>query len=357
MKNWKLSAGALLVLGCFGGCVTVVGPSATDMKDELQASFLYRSARAFASASSPNPFDVSERITDGQKQTIRDEYQRIANTILTNSENHRRALEALFPAMKQTALRPRVRMSDSALDAPRIGANGEIFVDVRVARLMYRDAVVTSMKSEALGSVGFMQRPGSECYRDKPDAVLLNCFLAIQRRVDTMRGQSMIGMLFDDKTWDLSSDAPWFVAADIVTSSLDLQGRYYGVMLFVSAHEIAHVLLGHVDPVNRDRYITPDARRDAELAADDLAVTLLTLATQQGVLIGVVDTPSRGFETFFNNTYRNAKWPEDGGESHPSRQERLARAQRLHETIRGKQADELWQVLEAKLQESSRPAQ
>lgn len=327
------------------------------MKEELQASFLYRSARAFGNASSPNPFELSERISDSQKQVIRDEYQRIANAILTAGESHRPALELLFPTMKHTALRPRVRMSDSALDAPRIDANGEIFIDVRVARLMYRDAVVASMKSARLGSRGFMQRPGSECYRDKPEAVLLNCFLAIQRRVDTMQGQSMIGMLFDKKTWDLSVDAPWFLAADIVTSSVDLQDRYYGVMLFVSAHEIAHVLLGHVDPANRDRYLTPDARRDAEFAADDLAVTLLTLSTQQGVLIGVVDTPSRGFETFFNNTYRNAKWSEDSGDSHPSRQERLARAQRLHETIRYKQLDELWQVLEAKLQESSRPAQ
>lgn len=332
-------------------CVTVQGESAAEIKEKLQQSFLYRSAVAFADGSDAGPFEANGRLDDDQKRYIVGEYQRIVDGLLRTYEKYRPALTGIFPGMAQATLYPRVSMPDGGRDAPAISPDGQIFIDIRVARLMYRDAVLASMRSELVGSPGFMSRDSGKCPKHAADAVLLRCFLDMKVRVDGIEEQGMMGMLFDRRTWEVKDDAPWFMAADMALRSVDLSNRYAGVLLFVTAHEIGHVVLGHLDLQKARRFLSAEHRRSAEQQADDFAVTLLALATPELVLFDGVGLSSvaTGFEGFFGHTYRNAGWSEDA-DSHPTSAERLARARTLYAVIRGRQGEEVFRLLQERIE-------
>ena len=266
---WRIIAWITIFTISLSGCVTSAGLTATDMKEELQGSFLYKSATAFRSDDSRDPFDVTARIAEANKRMIRDEFDSIVRALTQRIEQHRTPLSRVFPAIRGQPRAPKVWMSDRGLDAPFINANNEIFVDIRVARLMYRDAVLSSMRSTGLGTTAFMANDRDpKCATNQPDAALLECFLAMKLRVDRLKNQgslglgfSILGSVFSDENKFDFDNSPWFVAADLTLSSIDLQTRYYGVLLFVVAHEIAHVMLGHIDPANAGQLLTLDARK------------------------------------------------------------------------------------------------
>lgn len=355
---WGIIGWVTIFATALSGCVTS-GSTATEMKEELQGSFLYKSATAFQSEDSRDPFNVDARIAETNKRLIRDEFDGIVRVLTQKIELHRTPLSHAFPTMRGQSRSARVLMSDRGLDAPFINASHEIFVDIRVARLMYRDAVLSSMRSSGLGTVAFMANDRDQkCATTQPDAMLLDCFLAMKSRVDRLKKQGSLGLGFsllgsvfsDDRKFDFDN-SPWFVAADLQLSSIDLQTRYYGVLLFVVAHEIAHVMLGHVDPANRDRLLNPEARRQAEIDADAFAVTLLALSTAQGMYFSQFENLAIGFESFFSKTYPNARWYEAGGDSHPSRESRLQSARKLHEQLRNTQQEQFWAVIERNMTE------
>jgi hypothetical protein len=348
-----LGSGSVLVM-LLAGCVTTSGQSPTEIKEELQSTFLYQSAAAFRSDDARDPFNVDARIAEPNKRLIREEFDRIVGVLQREIERQRAPLSQVFPAMRDRPRAAKVLMSDRGLEAPFINASNEIFIDIRVARLMYRDAVLASMKSTRVGIDTVMASERSaQCAPSQPDAILLECFLALKTRVDRLKNQSSMGMGFsmmrsllsDNNKFDFDNE-PWFVAADLKMSSVDLQTRYQGVLLFVVAHEIAHVMLGHVDPANRALWATPQARKQAELDADAFAVTLLSLATVPGMFFGHLDNLAVGFESFFSATYGNARWQEGGGDSHPSRDLRLQRVRSLHEHLRNTQHEQFWTQLE-----------
>lgn len=347
----RLFVSVLVALACCG--CAVKGQTASEMKHALQESFLYRSATAFADGTS-GPFDATGRLTGAQKKVIVDQYQLLVKSLLALQVKHQAELQTAFPSMRQTRLKPRVVMSDSDLAAPRVNQQGEIFIDIRVARLMFRDAVLTSMKSGGLGAPGFMDGWTKYCdTRPASDAEYLNCFLRLKTRIDNIREQGVLGMLFDKDTWNMTDDAPWFLAADLGIQSTGLQARYSGVLMFLTAHELGHVLLGHLEAEQAGRLVTSGQRMAAERQADDFAVTLMALATSDLALFGgfsMFDFASiaTGYDDFFRHTYANAQWS-NAADSHPAPAERLRRATALHEEIRGRQMDVFWTALGRKM--------
>ncbi len=345
--NWSTAALIAAVAVASTACVTVQGDSAAEIKEKLQQSFLYRSATAFADGSQAGPFDASERLRDDQKRYIVEQYQRLVDGLRETFAKFRPQLTRSFPGIAGATLHPTISMPDGGRDAPAISPDGRIFIDIRVARLMFRDAVLASMRSEVLGSPGFMSRDSDKCTKQAADAVLLRCFLEMKTRIDGLEEQGMVGMLFDKRTWDMKGDAPWFMAADMGMRSTDLSNRYVGVLLFVTAHEMGHVVLGHLDAQRARRFVSSEDRKNAERQADDFAVTLLALATGQlapfeGTGLTSVAT---GFEGFFRRTYKNAGWSEES-DTHPPSAERLARARKLYAEIRGRQTPDLFKVLQ-----------
>lgn len=352
MRPTSLStAVACLALPVLAGCITVSGSSPSDMKRELQSSFLYRSASAFADDTG-QPFDVKGRLRDDQKRYIIDTYQSVVRALLQARKRHDAQLRQTFPGLLAASVEPRILMSDSGLAAPQVNQRGEILIDIRVARLLYRDAVLAGMRQTGLGSVGFMHGWDENCRgHPKTDAGALACFMDLKHRVDRMEGQGMLGMLFDRRSWDLDDDAPFFANAELLMSSVDLQSRYMGMLMFVTAHELGHVVLGHLEG-GAARFATPAQLRRAERDADDFAVTLMALATPELAILSNLgfDGIATGFEGFLGSTYRNARW-HDGGDSHPASEERLQRARAFHAGIRERQLDDFWNAVKAKVGE------
>jgi hypothetical protein len=355
-KAMKISCFLVVGASCLlcSSCVTVYGESASEIKRRLQETFLYKSATAFATPNGATPFDTEERLKSDQKSFIKTQYQQLAAGIVKSAETHRERLATAFPALRTNNIRPKVQMSDSGLDAPHIDAKGEIFVDVKVARLIYRDAVLEGMRKRSVrAKTSYEER--TKCAPDKSDSTLLNCFMELRHRLDSVREQGIVGALVDVVKDKEFSEMPWFQAVDIADQSNDLQSHYIGVLLFVTAHEVAHVMLGHVGPTGSMTAANAEERRAAEFAADDLAVTLVALLAGQTVVFDFFPGFATGYEVFFKNTYQNARWA-DASDTHPPRNERLDRAQRLHRELRNKQLDDMFDALVRVAEQSAVPA-
>ena len=140
---------SLVLVTCTASCISIEGQSPREIKNGLQELFLYKSAHAFSDASAAGPFDARERLRDEQRRYITGEYQRISDSLLEALRQHRGNLEKVFPDMPRTTVQPRISMPDGGNDAPVIGQDGQIYIDIRIARLMFRDSVLASMRSSA----------------------------------------------------------------------------------------------------------------------------------------------------------------------------------------------------------------
>lgn len=354
-----LAARAALCLGLFlvaTGC-TVTGSSPRDIKNELQDSFLYKSIGMFSDGSASGPFDAKLPVSREQRAGIEREYLKIVSLLLDVQQQQAKPLKELFPNFDADRARVRVSLTDRNLDAPTIGLDGSITVDVKLARLMFRDAVLEAMKSEGLGSIGFMDGWKKYCGATPvDDAAYLQCFLGLRERIDRIQPKTVIGSMLSESTWRLDEDdtGSFFYGADLAISSQELLGRYTGLLFFVTAHEVAHVSLGHLQALRAGRMRHPDAIRAAEHEADAFAVALLVLATPHLALFDdtAAGAIARGFEDFFSLTYRNARWAENS-ETHPSSEQRLAAAHDLYVKLREAQTAPMWAAL---LSGVSRPA-
>lgn len=334
MLSFALVAGA--------GCTTT-GPSPREIKTELQGSFLYKGIGMFADGSTSGPFDATGPVSAAQRDAIAAEYARIVKLMLATQQREAAQLKLLFPSFDAQRARVRVNMPDRGLDAPTIAVDGSISVDIKVARLMFRDSVLAAMRSTDLGSPGFMDGWSKYCgAKPATDAQYLQCFLGLKARIDRIQPKSVVGSLLSKSTWELDDedDGSYFFAADLLIVSQSLLARYAGLLFFVTAHEIAHVALGHVQQMRAGGMRDAAALRAAEYQADAFAVALMAYATPELALFEGMGMSgvATGFEDFFTLTYRNARWTE-GADSHPPSAARLAAARNLYAAIRDKQVD------------------
>ncbi len=345
---------ALVVTGC-----VVTGPSPREIKNELQGSFLYKGIVMFADGSTSGPFDAQGPISAAQRDAIAAEYARIVKLLLATQQRQAAQLSALFPNFDAQRARVRMNMPDRNLDAPTIAVDGSISVDIKVARLMFRDAVLAAMRGSDLGSVGFMDGWRKYCgAQPDTDAQYLQCFLGLKARIDRIQPKGVVGSMLSRSTWELDDEnaGSFFYAADLVLVSQSLLARYAGLLFFVSAHEIAHIALGHIQQMRAGRMREAPAMRAAELEADAFAVALMAYATPELALFeGIAPSGvATGFEDFFTLTYRNARWVE-GADSHPPSAARLAAARKLYAAIRGEQSEQFSAELVRQLEAAARP--
>jgi hypothetical protein len=349
----------LFAVVLIAGCMTT-GQSMSDIKKELQASFLYRSVGMFSDGSATGPFDVKGTIPKAQRDAITAQYQQLVKALLDAKTEHAAELAKMFPSFDTRRGTVRVTMPDRNLDAPTVAIDGSITVDTKVARLMFRDAVLSAMRSNGLGSVGFMDGWKEYCGSvPHQDAEYLDCFLELRQRVDRIESRGVIGSIWGSIDGNLeirNGDGSWFNAAGLKLVSQELQLRYAGVLLFVTAHEIGHVVLGHLEARRTGGMNEPEAVRNAEREADAFAVALIAYATpQMSMFQGMsgLESIGTGYEDFFRNTYRNASWA-DETQSHPSSQERLTSTRAVYASIRSSQADELWERVLQEMQKQAR---
>ena len=338
----------LVVTGC-----SVTGSSPREIRNALQDSFLYKSIGMFSDGSASGPFDARLPVSPKQRAGIEREYLKIVTLLIDIQQQQAKPLKEVFPTFDSERARVKVSMTDRNLDAPTIGLDGSITIDVKLARLMFRDAVLEAMKSDDIGSIGFMDGWKKYCGATPvDDAAYLQCFLGLRERIDRIQPKTAIGSLLSKSTCNLDENdtGSFFYASDLSISSQELLGRYTGLLFFVTAHEIAHVSLGHLQALRAGRMRHPDAMKAAEREADAFVVVLLVFATPQLALFDDMAPGgvARGFEDFFRLTYRNARWAEHS-ETHPSSEERLAAAHELYVALRDAQSDALWDVLLSKL--------
>jgi hypothetical protein len=325
----------LLLVACVivSGCV-VSGNSPREIKYALQESFLYRSIEAFAVQSALGGFDMNAKLSGEQVVAVRREYQKLIHGLLISHSKNAAQLASSFKLITQPTHAPVVVMPNYDLDAPKIDADGQIYIDIRIARQMFRDAVLASMKHKGTDYFSrdyWLNLCGN---RLGQDAEYLKCFFELKHRIDTIEAQTVIGAAIDRRTWGLKESAPFFNAADLFMNSEDLRARYAGVMLFVTAHEIGHVVLGHISSQKNGKRFSSAELHQAEFDADEYALRLFSSALPEMAYLQNFDIKNliTGYEDFFTQTYSNAHWIESDI-SHPPSAQRLSRLRALHNTL------------------------
>ncbi len=239
--------------------------------------------------------------------------------------------------------------------------DGEISIDARVVQALLRSALVTQYRTEIELERLKADRPRSDPFTADEERLAINTFLAARAHVRDAKGASMIG---DVASWpEDASDDDAMDPLGLSLSSRNLSGldvRYDSELLFLIAHEVGHLALGHYGPnpkVIEFEGVEDEcaARRGKEAAADIYATSLVALGTPGnaayelfGSLMEAGTTVGDGFDTFFQYAYDYAGFTSGGSECHnyPPPAERLEVMQRLHQAIRKGQTDAILQSTE-----------
>jgi hypothetical protein len=299
------------ILGVAEGCITVSGTSSGEMKRAVLNSFLFRQADVFYPNGVPeDPASVHPDLPPAQVERIRDDYERVLDTLRAHHARRVETLARLFDAPLSPVLRASMTVTNTGEPVAQIQSNGVLSLDVRVAQAIFRTALLTGFRERdgfALGGVRRLPAPGAEGTRSEQD--LIRSFLEYKRRVEAAPAHtafgdafSGLGTLFSDR--DLNDDRPlsdWHGMVDLATMSSRVERRYLGTLFFLLGHELGHIALRHhvvAEP-------SCEVLQRQEMEADVYGAALVSDATRSEALVPDIffGSISQGYEDFFTHTY------------------------------------------------------
>lgn len=350
----------LAVAGLFAalwGCVTVEGSSTGDLKEQLTSSYLYRSVKRFYPEGAPaDPATVYPTLDGQQLREIESELQAMSSLLVQRHQERRAVLEFVLKRPVAAASAPRFVVERTLRPTAFSSQEGRITVDVRVLQAVFRGALLSaggatddSFGTNAASADGFkVVDPEQQTQRQRE---LIQAAVELTREIDRIPAKTMLGDVAGMLGRD-SLDAPWFRMSELTLRSQRLQWTYAGAALFLMAHEMGHLALGHHAMLARLQSETADAgrtdnsaycqqRRDLEHEADAYALVLLTrglgdTAAAAALPIDMFGLDAiTGFDSFFRYGYPLAGFDGGGGQcAYPTAFERHAFVQEGEDTFR-----------------------
>lgn len=328
--------------------------TSTDLKREAQNTFLYRAGRIFyASGAPPVSPDEPVRIDQGQFSVIEADLRARYRGVERLHDRYYDQLAKIFgPGLDRHAVTT-VRLVQGARAIANAQEDGLITVDVQVVRALYRGAVTESFEIRQSAAKS-LRRPGSalrEGERVIPDDRVDYTTVEPQRMVPpTDLEQEAVATLMNDlkaldalPVYTLSGDVrdKYRSATRLINFISDtgpFEAKYDGVVMFVLAHERAHIVLEHFRILNEsardhDTDAVNEVRKSLEHMADAYATLLLSTSfarTGPLHLWGFLDR--RGYEAFFRYSYPYAGFSRTGP-GYPTVESRLSFCRNLNEII------------------------
>ncbi len=330
-----LAAGAALLASA---CISVEGQSSGEMKQSMVRSFLFQSADVFYPGGvlgEPGTLPTLGRAQIGEIQTS---FESISQTLQAEHKTSKAALEQLFRRSLPNEIKTRVAIVNTGTPIARIGAQGNIDVDAKVAQALFRTALVAGLRKGSFMSV----TRGRSDSTPKTETESIAEFLKFKHDVESAQGKSMVGDMVSALRDD--ENGSWFKMVDLAEVSRNVELHYFGPIRFMLAHEMGHVALGHYDRLRTTADNDCAALKAMETEADAYATMLLSLQLARGGAMSFGGFGGdmfgfdalTGYEDFFKLTYEMAGFERAGVAadcSHPPAAERLASARKIHEGV------------------------
>jgi hypothetical protein len=373
----------ILSSGC---CISIQGQSSEGMKHELMDSYLFKSAKRFYPEGAPkDPARISPNLNGQQLIPIQEELITIASALRKTHEKKFAALTAYrMPQMKKK-VDSRIEVISKQSTAANTDENGRITIDVRVLQSIFRGAVLETYlenrQSTSREDLPPTPKYGFEDAYDPKTATAdqvaaIEQLLRLVEEIEKMPGHSIIGD-FAGAMRDDGFESSWFKMANLKSSSLGLQTKYAGAIMFLLAHEQGHLVLDHHarwnslkrDPTamgsGYDANKLCDVRRSFEAEADAYALLLLSpYLTERGVGmlpslggLGLFDDMLRnsvGFRNFFIYGYNLSGFNENKGQAcvYETNRARLQRLEGLNKSLQDASEKKFDEALQKKWDEA-----
>lgn len=344
-------------------CVTVEGQTSAEWKDKLQSSYLYKAVKHFYPQGVPeDPGQVYPDLGQSEMRAMEEELQLLSvNLLQAHARRAPYVLKLTRWSHMTTPPKPRVMVQRTLQPTIYASPDGSITVDVRVLQAIFRGAVVSAGGTGAEGAlfsgIGAMMGLGSEPERPEPQdpglqteaqRKVLQSVVDDVRRIDRIPGGGALGDVagvIRDGT-----DSPWHRMTELAMASQPLEITYTGAVLFMMAHEMGHLALGHHQQhaeLQRHKGVStgPDndtyceQRRGFETEADAYAMLMLTRlldgrdsGSAAADLVGM--NRITGYDSFFRYGYPLVAFGEEDSCSYPSAAERWAQLHAEEKALR-----------------------
>lgn len=332
-------ASTTFALALLAGCAnqTFKGAWTYETKQNILDSYTFLSARLFLPPDAPVSLAALPATPDpATTRRLRARLQELLDEIaLRHAASHAR----LSTAMQQVLL-PEicVRLVLTATGQPlaHVEANGDLTIDLRVLQAMFRAAVMTGVPEQGWWTYGEYDLSGIAPLSPVAEAERIAEFQDFRSQVERETGYCAVGDLLTGLFWGGWEDNAERVAL--------FEQRLLGGLLFLLAHEVGHLVLGHF----RDtRPVGDEAVFHAtELQADRYAATLLGDARGSEWTFGRMHRVTRtmaGFDLFFRTAYSLAGFEGVAGNGrfrHPEPQARREAAMATYDAAAAPTAKE-----------------
>jgi len=352
-----------LLTGCIS--ITTTGQSTGDMKDMISESQFYHVSKLFFPDDKVNNTHSIPTLDAEQLDFLQADLEKTLRLVLKlHNANHKKLRRYFGDNLLQS---PEANILLTNLDLPEAQtvASGEISIDVRVLQSTLRSALLNAYQVEIdLHRIKTGADFSAQKYTAEEENIAVNTFLKTRKQLEQTPGRTIIGDLrHTDLKASQTGQLDWFEMNDVIKEFNKIEVRYATQELFLLAHEVGHIVLGHFEPnpfVVTDKENDPDVdacslRRSLERAADIYASILITISTSGNVqadFLGMFGQSkvSSGFDTFFSYAYGYAGFQNAEGVQrcnvYPSPEQRLAVIMRFYDNIREEQIDAILKTME-----------
>lgn len=307
---------ATLSLGLIAACMnqTFKGAWSYETKQNILDSYTMLSARVFLPWDAPGtltnlpqaPDPIAMRRLHLRLQELLDEIA------LRHAASHAR----LSTTMRQDLLpeiRVRLNLTTTGQPLAHVEENGDLTIDLLVIQAMFRATVMTGVPQKGWWTYGEYDLSGIEPLSPAAEVARIAEFQDFRGMVERETGYCAIGDLLTG-----IFAVKWGDNAERVAL---IEERILGGLLFLLAHEVGHLVLGHF---RHTRSVADEAAfQAAELQADRYAAALIGDAKGAEWIFGRMYRVTRtigGFDLFFRTAYSLAGFervPGNGGFRHP----------------------------------------
>lgn len=325
-----------------------MGESTAQTKAKIRNSFMFISADVFFPAGVPE--DCTELPDTVPEAKLRLLHSRLQETLTQVCSHHGSHCQKISGYMGL----PMARMIDSRLILTNTGKplihaelNRDLVLDIGVLQALFRSTLMTGLAEYP--RLGFLVQMWAarefdfdatdEIATERPERERVEEFLAFKREVETTAAFPAIldlaDLILDAFLTDSYSDWTSTKFGEFAQTAAQTEERYLGAILFLFAHEIGHLVLGHFE-MNLD---DGESFRRIEFEADEYAAALLADAYGVEEAFGGqerVTLDMRGYEIYFQLAERLAGFGEgatERGWSYPTAEERLRAVREIYRPV------------------------
>lgn len=335
-------------------CQSVERLSSAQMKEELLASHLFKSAHNFY----PDKEQISmvgiyPKLENKQITQINRELSALLSAVQELNKKRYSNINKRFGGNLQEFAKSRLVVTNANVEQPIAEVNYEdntIEINIKVAQALFRGAILdycdnvdSSFRSDFIDSSGIDEQD-----LDREQKLIIKLIEKIEE-IENTPAHTIVGDMSSMVSSDDYDDIPWFYFSGVLMASQEIKNRYKGASLFLVAHEYGHIVLSHgekwVDAKEvYDEHSICEVKTQLELEADAYAVVLLSNIGGPIPLNMFGLDKLTGYENFFNYVYKLAGYNEGTNSqecAYPSKYLRMSKLKLIENAIGDKKNEAL----------------